>query len=77
MNPQDEEQHVPAPEEFDPLVVTPEQYEEGYVELGDGLIVKRRYKLIRTLPDGNYVVQVPTITRPPDDDGRLPVVDAR
>lgn len=57
--------------------MTPEQYQDGYVELVNGVVVKRRFKLIGTLNDGNYMVQSPTSTRPPAGDGRMPVVDGR
>jgi hypothetical protein len=40
-------------------IVTREQYEQGYLER-DGLVVrKRRYELIRELPDGRYLVRAP------------------
>jgi len=39
-------------------IVTREQYEQGYLER-DGLVIrKRRYELIRELPDGRYLVRV-------------------
>src|SRR5262249_40104504 len=39
-------------------IVTREQYEHGYLER-DGLVVrKRRYELIRELPDGRLLVRV-------------------
>ena len=38
-------------------IVTREQYEQGYLER-DGLVVrKRRYELIRELPDGRLLVR--------------------
>jgi hypothetical protein len=44
---------------YQELVVTKEQYGQGYLER-DGLVIKKRpYELIRELPDGNYVVRVP------------------
>jgi len=40
-------------------VVTREQFERGYFER-DGLVIKkRRYQLIRELPDGRYLVRAP------------------
>jgi hypothetical protein len=39
-------------------VVTREQFEQGYLER-DGLVVrKRRYELIRELPDGRLLVRM-------------------
>jgi hypothetical protein len=38
-------------------IVTREEYERGYLER-DGLVVrKRRYQLIKELPDGTYLVR--------------------
>ena len=40
-------------------VVTREEFERGYFER-DGIVVrKRRYELIRELPDGRYLVRAP------------------
>jgi hypothetical protein len=45
------------------LVVTPEQYAQGYLER-DGIVIRKRpYQLIRRLPDGNYVVRAPDSTK--------------
>jgi hypothetical protein len=45
-------------------IVTREELERGYFER-DGLVIrKRRYELIRELPDGRYLVRAP---QPPDN----------
>jgi hypothetical protein len=46
-------------------VVTREELERGYLER-DGLVIrKRRYELIRELPDGRYLVRAPQQPTPP------------
>src|SRR5207247_553108 len=41
------------------LVVTQEQYDQGYLERDGVVIRKRAYELIRRLPDGTYLVRAP------------------
>lgn len=42
-------------------VVTPEQYAEGYVTRRGLLAWQRPYRLIRRLPNGNYLVKEPSV----------------
>jgi hypothetical protein len=49
-------QYRNAPDE---RIVTPEQYGQGYLEREGMVVRKRRYELIRKLPDGNYLVRAP------------------
>jgi hypothetical protein len=50
-------------------VVTREELERGYFER-DGIVVrKRRYELIRELPDGRYLVRAPQQANSPEQPG--------
>jgi len=40
-------------------VVTREEYEHGFLQREGLVIRKRRYELIRELPDGRFLVRVP------------------
>lgn len=39
------------------LIVTPDQYADGYVENVHGVITRRIWQLVREAPDGNYIVR--------------------
>jgi hypothetical protein len=44
---------------YQELVVTADQYAQGYL-VRDGMVIKKRpYELVRELPDGKYVVRAP------------------
>ena len=40
-------------------IVTREQFEQGYFERDGFVVRKRRYELIKELPDGRYLVRAP------------------
>jgi hypothetical protein len=42
---------------YQELVVSPQQYSEGYLEREGVVIRKRQYELVRKLADGNYLVR--------------------
>lgn len=44
------------------LIVTPQQFADGWLEKDDQFIRERPYQLIRKLPDGNFVVVSPEWT---------------
>jgi hypothetical protein len=41
-------------------IVTPEQFAQGYRRLVGAFVVERRFRKIRTLPDGTILVEEPT-----------------
>jgi hypothetical protein len=55
------------------LVISPEQYELGYAvpcsfPIQGGTPIRREpYRLIRRLPDGNYLVEDPSASGPADE----------
>jgi hypothetical protein len=64
---------VPPAGEAKPLVVSPEQYELGYAvpcsfPIQGGTPIRREpYRLIRRLPDGNYLIEDPSASGPDDE----------
>ncbi len=50
---------APTPLLITQLLITPEQYSEGYFELRNGIAYNRSYVKIRKRDDGNYIVQQP------------------
>ena len=46
-------------------VVSREEYEQGYIERDGMTIRRRRYELIKELPDGRYLVRAAEPASPP------------